>query len=45
VVPFWNAFAKLLKILNIPNIFGKKNAFLAKKILFLTKWCTFCVNI
>jgi hypothetical protein len=43
--PFWNTPAKLQKNLYIPNILGKKNAFLAKKITFLPFLTPFCVLI
>lgn len=39
------ASAKLQLFIYIPNIFGKKNAFFAKKVPFLPFWCTFCVII
>ena len=45
VPPFRNTSAKLLKTFNIPNIFSKKNAFLAKKMTFLAFWCVFCMII
>jgi len=42
---FRNTPAKLLKFLDTPNIFDKKNAFLAKKTVFLAFWPAFCMII